>query len=110
MQVDFMPVYAAHLREIIKKGIDHPDNYERPLEGFKIIVDAGNGSGGFLASDVLAPLGADTTGVLLAAQPRHGSMAAPIQALTSHGKYCISVPCHGSMAATTEPLPSHVNM
>jgi len=57
-----MPVYAAHLREIIKKGIDHPENYERPLEGFKIIVDAGNGSGGFLASDVLAPLGADTTG------------------------------------------------
>lgn len=57
-----MPVYAAHLREIIKKGIDHPDNYERPLEGFKIIVDAGNGSGGFLASDVLALLGADTTG------------------------------------------------
>lgn len=58
-----MPVYAAHLREIIKKGIQHPDNYERPLEGFKIILDAGNGSGGFLASDVLAPLGADTTGV-----------------------------------------------
>lgn len=57
-----MPVYSAHLREIIKKGIDHPDNYERPLEGFRIIVDAGNGSGGFLASDVLAPLGADTAG------------------------------------------------
>lgn len=77
VQVDFMPVYAAHLREIIKKGIDHPDNYGRPLEGFKIIVDAGNGSGGFLASDVLAPLGADTTGVLLTgcpASPRqHGS-------------------------------------
>lgn len=64
-----MPVYAAHLREIIKKGIDHPDNYERPLEGFKIIVDAGNGSGGFLASDVLAPLGADTTGAHLSSTP-----------------------------------------
>lgn len=63
VQLDFMPVYSGHLREIIKKGIDHPDNFERPLEGFKIIVDAGNGSGGFLASDVLAPLGADTTGV-----------------------------------------------
>ena len=57
-----MPVYAAHLRKIIQKGIDHPENYERPLEGFKIILDAGNGSGGFLATDVLAPLGADTTG------------------------------------------------
>ena len=61
-QVDFMPVYAAHLRGIIQKGIAHPDNPERPLEGFKIVVDAGNGSGGFLATDVLAPLGADTTG------------------------------------------------
>lgn len=57
-----MPVYSAHLREIIKKGIDHPEDYEQPLKGFKIIVDAGNGSGGFLASDVLAPLGADTSG------------------------------------------------
>ena len=41
-QVDFMPVYAAHLRTIIQKGISHPSNYERPLEGFHIIVDAGN--------------------------------------------------------------------
>ena len=57
-----MPVYAAHLREIIKKGVDHPDHPDQPLKGFKIVVDAGNGSGGFLASDVLAPLGADTSG------------------------------------------------
>ncbi len=41
-QVDFMPVYAAHLRTIIQKGISHPSNYERPLEGFHIIVDAGD--------------------------------------------------------------------
>ena len=40
-QVDFMPVYAAHLRTIIQKGISHPSNYERPLEGFHVIVDAG---------------------------------------------------------------------
>lgn len=40
-QVDFMPVYAAHLRSIIQKGISHPSNYERPLEGFHVIVDAG---------------------------------------------------------------------
>ena len=57
-----MPVYAAHLREIIKKGVDHPEHPNQPLKGFKIVVDAGNGSGGFLASDVLAPLGADTSG------------------------------------------------
>jgi phosphomannomutase len=28
----------------------------------KIAVDAGNGSGGFFATDVLAPLGADVSG------------------------------------------------
>ncbi len=33
-----------------------------PLAGKKIIVDAGNGAGGFFVEEVLAPLGADTTG------------------------------------------------
>ena len=33
-----------------------------PLAGKKIIVDAGNGAGGFFADKVLVPLGADTTG------------------------------------------------
>ncbi len=37
-------------------------DYEHPLSGFHIIVDAGNGVGGFYASQVLAPLGADTSG------------------------------------------------
>ena len=32
---------------------------DRPLEGKKIAVDAGNGAGGFYAEKVLAPLGAD---------------------------------------------------
>ena len=57
-----MPTYAAHLREIIKKGINSKEDYDKPLSGFKIAVDAGNGSGGFLATDVLAKLGADTSG------------------------------------------------
>ena len=57
-----MPVYTAHLREIIKKGISCEEDYENPLKGFKIAVDAGNGGGGFLAKDVLAKLGADTSG------------------------------------------------
>ncbi|MBO4862211.1 MAG: phosphomannomutase/phosphoglucomutase, partial [Firmicutes bacterium] len=35
---------------------------ERPLEGLRIVVDAGNGAGGFYADRVLAPLGADTAG------------------------------------------------
>lgn len=33
-----------------------------PLSGKKIVVDAGNGAGGFFAEKVLKPLGADTTG------------------------------------------------
>ena len=33
-----------------------------PLQGKKIIVDAGNGAGGFFAEKVLKPLGADTEG------------------------------------------------
>eukprot|EP00898_Chlorokybus_atmophyticus_P004939 jgi/Chlat1/5446/Chrsp36S05444 len=59
---DFLPVYAKQLQDVIKKGINHPTNYDRPLEGFHILVDAGNGSGGFIADAVLQPLGADTTG------------------------------------------------
>jgi len=33
-----------------------------PLEGFKIVVDAGNGAGGFYVEHVLKPLGASTEG------------------------------------------------
>ncbi|MDR1563534.1 MAG: phosphomannomutase/phosphoglucomutase [Oscillospiraceae bacterium] len=61
IQLDYMAQYAEQLRDIIKKGVNAPD-FEQPLKGFKIIVDAGNGAGGFYASEVLAPLGADTSG------------------------------------------------
>jgi phosphomannomutase len=37
---------------------------EKPLKGFHIIVDAGNGSGGFFATKILERLGAVTTGSL----------------------------------------------
>lgn len=56
---DLMETYCAHLRDLIQKGVSHPDSYEKPLTGLKIVVDAGNGSGGFYAKKVLAPLGAD---------------------------------------------------
>ncbi len=59
--VDFMSEYAGNLREMIKKGVN-AENYEKPLDGFKIVVDAGNGVGGFYAENVLKPLGADITG------------------------------------------------
>ena len=32
----FIPTYAGQLRELIKKGVDHPDKYDMPLEGFKV--------------------------------------------------------------------------
>lgn len=57
-----MPVYAEHLRNIIKEGVKRKDNYDRPLEGFKVAVDPGNGAGGYFATDVLAPLGCDVSG------------------------------------------------
>ncbi len=59
--VDYMVKYSAHLREMIQRGVNAKD-YEHPLHGFKIVVDAGNGAGGFYARDVLAPLGCDTNG------------------------------------------------
>ncbi len=59
--VDYMSQYAQRLCDIIKKGVD-AENYEKPLDGFKIIVDAGNGAGGFYAEKVLLPLGADIKG------------------------------------------------
>ncbi|XXG50996.1 hypothetical protein AAC387_Pa02g4869 [Persea americana] len=63
-RVDFMSSYAQHLCNIIKERINHPLHYDTPLLGFKIMVNAGNGSGGFFTWDVLEKLGADTTGSL----------------------------------------------
>ena len=55
---EFMDAYSKILRDkIIKETGD-----EMPLKGFKIVVDAGNGAGGFYVSKVLEPLGADTNG------------------------------------------------
>ncbi len=59
---DFISVYADQLVQMIRKAVNHPDHFDQPLQGLKVIVDAGNGAGGFYASQVLAPLGADTTG------------------------------------------------
>ncbi|CAI9785455.1 unnamed protein product [Fraxinus pennsylvanica] len=64
MRVDIMSTYAAHLRDIIKQRVNHPLHYDTPLQGFQIIVNAGNGSGGFFTWHVLDKLGADTFGSL----------------------------------------------
>ncbi|MBQ3007235.1 MAG: phosphomannomutase/phosphoglucomutase [Clostridia bacterium] len=59
---DFMARYAEIHRNMIIEGVDDKNDREHPLSGMKIVVDAGNGVGGFYAKDVLAPLGADVSG------------------------------------------------
>ena len=59
---DYMNRYAFNLREMIKEEVASDDDYEHPLKGFRIVVDAGNGAGGFYAADVLELLGADVRG------------------------------------------------
>ena len=59
--VDWMPVYAASLKEaILSKTTDATGVGEdsKPLKGLKIVLNAGNGAAGFFA-DVLQDLGAD---------------------------------------------------
>lgn len=58
---DYGKRYAENLRRMIQEGVG-AENYEKPLEGFHIVVDAGNGAGGFYATEVLQPLGADISG------------------------------------------------
>jgi phosphomannomutase len=91
-QVPFLPVYAAHLRNIIKREVNRVDDYDHPLEGYHIVVDAGNGSGGFVATDVLRPLGADISGGCPPTPHAH-PMPVPV------------APCHVAMARSTAALP-----
>ena len=54
-----LQMYAAYLRQMISVGLkDVPGG----LSGMHIVVDAGNGAGGFFARDVLEPMGADISG------------------------------------------------
>lgn len=54
--------YSEILREKIKSEINCTEDYDKPLKGLKIIVDAGNGAGGFFEDLILKKLGADTKG------------------------------------------------
>ncbi len=56
---DYMTDYAARLRDMIIREVNKGD---KPLDGYHIVVDAGNGVGGFYANNVLSPLGADISG------------------------------------------------
>ncbi len=55
---EFMDTYGKILADKIRSATGE----EKPLAGFKIVVDAGNGAGGFYVDKVLKPLGADTEG------------------------------------------------
>ncbi len=57
-KVDYLSAYAQGLVDFIRRETGS----ERPLTGKRIVVDAGNGSGGFFAERVLATLGADIQG------------------------------------------------
>ncbi len=59
---DFISEYSNGLVELIRKSVSSKENYNQPLAGTKIVVDAGNGAGGFFADKVLEVLGADTKG------------------------------------------------
>ena len=55
---EFMDAYSNILVNKIKSATGE----DMPLLGFKIVVDAGNGAGGFYVDKVLKPLGANTDG------------------------------------------------
>ena len=54
----FMDTYGKILADKIRAATGE----EKPLDGFRIVVDAGNGAGGFYVDKVLKPLGANTEG------------------------------------------------
>ena len=59
IQKPFLPVYMGQLADRIRKGLQTQD--EQPLKGLHVVVDAGNGAGGFYA-ELMARLGACTDG------------------------------------------------
>lgn len=62
IEYDFLSEYADILVNKVRCAVNNKEDYEKPLKNFKVVVDAGNGAGGFYVEKVLKPLGADTTG------------------------------------------------
>ena len=54
--------YIDRYSEGLVRFVREKTGQEKPLAGKKIVVDAGNGAGGFYVDKVLKPLGADTAG------------------------------------------------
>ena len=59
---DLTQAYSNYLIQRYRKAFSPFTTEEKPLTGLKISLDASNGTGGFLARKVLAPLGADISG------------------------------------------------
>ena len=57
-KISLIHYYSKDMVEKIQKATD----LDQPLKDFHIVLDAGNGAGGFFAKDVLEQLGADTKG------------------------------------------------
>lgn len=57
-ETDYIGRYSENLVAFVREKTGE----ETPLAGKKIVVDAGNGAGGFYVEKVLKPLGADTAG------------------------------------------------
>lgn len=61
-EIDLIDIYATSIKNLIKNSIDDKENFEKPLQNMHIVVDAGNGAGGFFATKVLKDLGCNIEG------------------------------------------------
>lgn len=87
VSIPLMDRYCSIFINNIRKGINRTDNFNKPLSGMKIVVDAGNGAGGFFAYNILKPLGADIEGSVFLEPdgmfPNHEPNPENIQAMES---------------------------
>jgi len=60
IEYDFLPSYSKGIVDLVREKTGEA----KPLIGTHIVVDAGNGAGGFFVDQVLKPLGANTEGSL----------------------------------------------
>lgn len=60
-KVEEISLIDSYSKDMVKK-IQKATNLDQPLKDFHIVLDAGNGAGGFFAKKVLEQLGADTKG------------------------------------------------
>lgn len=96
VKADLIDTYAKHFCKKIIEEVNHPETYETPLAGLKIVVDAGNGAGGFYAEKILKPLGADVIGQFLEPDgnfPNHAPNPENKEAMES---ICAAVKEHGA--------------